>query len=141
MSFKALKVWRALKRKPGSKPSQIAADLGWEFRSAWRCLCRLRESGSVIKLASGWFATDKAPVDGRGTALNTQATLAKYYDQAKANLAKANAVKAAKARARGAIPVRPTMNPRKPKPATELERCWPSLSIVGEIRQSDADVV
>ena len=105
----------------------------------WRVVRRLRENGCVVKLESGWFATDKVPVDGRGTALNTQVTLAKYYAQARANLVKANAAKAAKAKARGAIPVKPVLNPRKLKPATELERCWPIMPIVGEIRQTAGD--
>ena len=130
MSFKALKVWRALKRNPGKRRCEIATDIGWMSDSVSKCLNRLERDGCAKREGNThhcrWWATSKRPTDARGTALGSLKALAENRPDWLTAL-----IEAKKARLKVAKPKRPY----RFKPATELERCWPVLAVVREIRQ------
>ncbi len=127
MSFRQLKVWRALKRKPGSHNRDLRAALGWTDMSIAQALLRLEAKGCVRQsgksVARRWWATNTKPVDERGNHPESQKAIRPYQHFATARLAKANY-------ARGVW--KKVIPP--PKPATELERCWPTAVLV-PIRQ------
>ena len=116
MSFKALKVWRALKRNPGMVLGEVATDLGWQPSSVSQMLIRLRRDGSAYSKGPQhsyrWWATDEIPVDGRGLAKGSFEALEQYCPYWKGRLEKAKLAKPRKA-----VP--------KPKPAIALEKFWP----------------
>lgn len=135
MSFKALKVWRALKRKPGSLRSEVAQELGWMPDSVTQFLRRLERDGCARRQGNThhcrWWATNRQPSDARGMSPGSQKALIEHRpDWLKALIEAKKARNKFKAKRQ-----------YKFKPATELERCWPVLNVVREIRQDGADVV
>ncbi len=129
MSFKALKVWRALKRNPGKLRGEIAADIGWMPDSVTQCLRRLERDGCAYRKGNThhcrWWATARRPSDHRGTSPGSLKALVEHRPPWFTALIEAKA-----ARLKG--------KPKRKyvfKPATELERCWPVLSVIREIRQ------
>lgn len=132
MSFKALKVWRALKRNPGAHNRDLRADLGWTEYSIAQILLNLEEKGCARRVGHSWqrrwWATETRPLDGRGAHPASQAAIKPYQHFAVARLAKANYKKGRKPRR---VPV--------PQPATELERCWGFIAGAVPIRQEPGD--
>jgi predicted transcriptional regulator len=131
LSFKALKVWRALKRKPGSLRSEIAQELGWMPDSVTQFLRRLERDGCAKRKGNThhcrWSATERRPSDNRGTSPGSLKALVVHRPEWMIQL---SAAKKARAKPKRAY---------KFKPATELERCWPVLHVVREIGQEAGD--
>lgn len=124
VSFKSLKVWRALKRCPGSRRRNLAMLINMPVLEVKSALRFLGETGCAEFIGRGsdcrWTALDREPIDTRGTAANSLANL-KYQAGRWARV----------------VYRRPLMKPNRPppkvQPATELERCWPILGVIRQI--------
>lgn len=132
MSFKALKVWRSLKRNPGVGLRGVVADIGWTEYAVAHSLLRLMRAGCAVREGCGpaarWWATKVAPTDGRGKAERSQPNLWASQRKWKERLVMANAAKK--------VTVRKFVPPA-PVPAIELERCWGFLPVSGRIARRD----
>lgn len=129
VSYKALRVWRALKRHPMAGCAEIADRLGWTISVTSRHLGLLKAQGCALMFgqshASTWTATAKVPVRGESSARID--ALRPYQQFAMARLAKANLAKGHK--------LKP---PPQPKPAIALEQYWPMQYVDVRIGQDDS---
>ena len=125
MSFKAEKVWRALRRHPAVHVRTLAVELGYTRMSTCHILLNLEAKGSARRKGKTWKclwkATAKPPTDGRGHVPASRIALVKNHPHAKKLLE--NALKAK---------IDPVLRtPAIPQPAIELERCWGFLPFPG----------
>ena len=134
MKFKALQVWRSIKRHPGCSRADVMADLRWRSdHSVSQIVMRLRVSGCARSEGHGrgtrWWALDKRPEDGRGQEETSQVAIRNQHRHWQANLVKA-------AQARGiTLRVYPQV---RPKATTALEAAWGFMPLSGEFASTRA---
>lgn len=120
--FKSMRVWLVVQTMPGALTRdlvEVLPDLA--FRQVKDSLQWLREYGCVVNRGTTrrakWYATDKRPVDMRGSGLKSMTNLKK------------NAGRWGRVVYRRPL-IKPNRPPPKVRPSTELERCWPILGVI-----------
>lgn len=134
MSYRGLRIWRALKRHPHTGAHDLAEILGWTVNVVAKALTRLKADGCVnmhgkrCSHTTKWTATNFVPRDKRGRSPANLKALVPYQKFAQARLKKAIAAKGCKLKA-----------PPVPKPAIALEEFWPVNPAYVRIRQDGAE--